>query len=260
MDSLAAPPALLPTSAFPADAAKIIGLMRDQHQSFALALRYVAMLKEESLPAIPRIAIVDPSKKDLIKARCLKRTHPSLDIVFETSSKVRRGAQAQRILSVATLDQLELIADYIIAHGLAEDGIFRLVKGSGDPQQLARNLVAGKGVQCEGLHAFDLANMLKYLIRDHLPGMFDEEDIEQIVRTGSCAEAVATLTPDRQRVLAILGRVARAVVAQQETTLMGYRNLAICIAPNLYRHADPRAELILLPKVQEATQIILKTC
>lgn len=242
-----------------ADAIKIIGLIQGEHQSFALALRYVA-INEESLSAINRLTIINPSKKDLIKARCFKRIYPSLDIVFEKLTKVRQGLQAQCVLSTTALDQLELVADYIIANGLAEEGIFRLIKGVGDPQQLARSLVADEKVSFKGLHAFVLANMLKSLIRDHLPGMFDEEDIAQIVQTGSSAETVATLTSDRQRLLAILGRVARAVVDRQDTTLMSYRNLAICIAPNLYRHDDPRMELALLPKVQEATQILLKHC
>lgn len=243
-----------------ADATKIIGLIQGEHQPFALALRHMAMLNETSLSTINRLTIMDPSKKDLIKARCFKRTYPSLDIVFEKSTKMRQGTQAQCVLSVAALDQLELIADYIIANGLSEEGIFRLIKGLGDPQKLAQRLVADGRVQFKGLHAFVLANMLKCLIRDHLPGMLDEEDIAQIVQTGSCVETVATLTSDRQRFLAILGRVARAVVDKQETTLMDYRNLAICIAPNLYHHEDPRVELALLSKVQEATQILLKSC
>lgn len=170
---------------------------------------------------------------------------PTSTIIVPTSSAV-----------VSLPLNIALVAALLVAiktsGGTTQEGIFRLSGSSSSVKLIYEMMVASSSPDLSGCDPNDLASALKMYLRElssplipfvcyanlissvQGPGKIDQESLKQ---------ALALVPPENRSVLRILIAFTQTIVANQATTKMNAKNLAIVFGPTLLRSEDPMAGL-----------------
>ena len=227
----------------------------------------LATLNLIQLGRLDPVTIPNPSLRQQLLVRLLKKTFAELPISMTDGHGGDGAAGAEHGQEKETpkvgetegpLGQLERAAEVLLERGVECEGIFRLARSSNRPEELRAQIMRGEAPPMWEEDPFDLAALFKGYLLKSLPGMLSEAAIEEITRTGSSRAFLETLPTERRTFLAILGRVCRAIDAQQARNKMDLSNLARVVAPNMFQHHDASVELRLIAATIEATKVILQ--
>ena len=162
--------------------------------------------------------------------------------------------------------ELERIFIYLEANGNTE-GIFRISARASALQKMKLCLDSGKKLSLSEFTVFDVAGILKMFLRELKDPIFPIECIEKLNslnveseqnRIENVHEIVSRMPNGNLVLLRRLINLCQIIVKNQNTTLMKSSNLAIVLAPNLFRFHSLDEELTLMSKTQELVQFIIE--
>jgi len=156
---------------------------------------------------------------------------------------------------------LELLKDELIkCNGLKKEGIFRINGDIGVCQQLKQAMNKKKFAKTSD--AYNLATLIKLWFREMPQPLFSPIPASELMKEldEKAATAIVETLPEQERsILFWLLDLLAMTALHHGVNMMTPQNLAICVAPNLWRskEADPMVGLVLSQKSVQFLSVLL---